>query len=744
MWAKEDNEELANKIINEYKRENKLVIKHTDDILCSGIKYDFVEDTKYISDDGVNNICNAISDGNRAITITSPTGSGKSTILPKIIDFYFEEIMPKGGGEKIGDGCNILSLVSRRTMIGTLKNTLGKYNPTNYLESKYSNFHISSLENLAYYNGDIHYNILILDEINSLIKHFYSKTMAGKRLKCFNNFCSLVQRANLIIGCDANITNMVHKFIKQHKPLFGGVYRYKNINKNKKGVNMIVYRSVHKKEVDKLWSFCDLMKHDIHDKKSVLIFSDCKKVTIQLKNILNKKYGVDDKYVMLINKEFGTLQEIVDCNKTFKDKCVISSPKIIYGVDVLIEYNSIYCVYKYTANPNKMNALEYHQQYSRARKCKNVLILDMNSGYKTAYNKYVPFKQNKKMVKKLFNDFKSQHEKNCKDYNVINEMCAQLKFGNVEIDKDNVFASIHYYKTWYDKLFSYDKIQLVKHLAIEAGYEYSEKTLEITLQENNKNKMIPDAINNYKDKIDEICQKILDGEDISDKDKRMGDNVCENLLAKHRYLKGLNISVERMNELLRDDQKFIAFKSQKFLAMNRDEFNKEVIKINNSDIPQISQDSSIVKRIRAIEFMEDALNIKRFDIHKIEEKCRRKKYIENTKGKLSKGIDNLIVFYDDQRYTRSKKVIEKQLEKVKTPNDLQKWVADRYNKFGDIIGYIRKHKRIDGKSIFYYIFNKHNIENRQSNISNNIKEGSVNSDIIIYEHNDLLEYDKGI
>jgi hypothetical protein len=236
---------------------------------------------------------------------------------------------------------SIISVVSRRSMCGTHINTFKNLKLTSYLEEPiFTKKYITSIEHLVSYNYN-KYNIVILDEINSLLSYLYSNTLDGRRLKCFQNLCKIIFNANLVLCCDSNITNMVYEFIEKQRNIFGNILKYRNRNRNKTDVNMIIYKAKSTNLERKILSFCKLMKNEVENNKSLLIFSDSKYITVMIKELL-LKYNNNEDYYRLINKDYGTLDEIINCNKEFINKCVIASPKIVYGVDITIHYDNIY------------------------------------------------------------------------------------------------------------------------------------------------------------------------------------------------------------------------------------------------------------------------------------------------------------------------------------------------------------------------------------------------------------------
>jgi hypothetical protein len=58
------------------------------------------------------------------------------------------------------------------------------------------------LENIVRVNDT--YDVILLDEVNSLINYFYYDTLKSIRLRCIGVLLKLLSKAKVIIACDAN------------------------------------------------------------------------------------------------------------------------------------------------------------------------------------------------------------------------------------------------------------------------------------------------------------------------------------------------------------------------------------------------------------------------------------------------------------------------------------------------------------------------------------------------------------
>jgi hypothetical protein len=688
-WCKKDNFIKTAILLRETNKLPVILeINSTDDFLLAGMnkKYDLIEKEKYISDNALKEILKAIKNGKRTIGLHAPTGSGKTTIIEKIINGFIKmQITNDYTEDEILNDQRIISLVSRRSMIATHSKNFKGFGMESYLE--YPDFqekYISSIEHLEYYKMKDSYSIVILDEFNSLIKHFYSSTLNGKRLECYKKLCHVINNAQLVLCCDATMTSMSYSFLGSNSSFFGGLYLYRNLFQNKLDVKMTIYQSNSKHENEKIKEFYKLFEESVKKKESLLIFSDSKGYTELIAHLVRR--DTNDKYAMVFNKDYGQLEELDNCNTLFKNKCVIASPKIIYGLDITIPYDKVYCIYKYTNEEKCMGALEYHQQYSRARDCKEVILLDMNPYYETMHNYFITFNECVIIINKLFEQYKQDHSKSCKQFDVTNDLCSNLEYGNIKIDKTKSFSNIHYYKSWYDKLFSRNKIQLVVQLAKEAGYiiDYKKIIIDETLFDEKGNRIEKDAtfigaIKYEKDIRSDLYDIIMDNKPINKKYKRICDNLKELIKSRMTIL-----GDEYTKELILNDKLFEAHISKKYLYMKENDYKKLKIDLTNKDIPNVVCYNILIQKIDGLFYLEKMLNIDRFKISKIKKSID----IKIIKESLIKNIDKISSFnsYDMSVKKREKRMITK-IESINHIDQLQKFLADCYNTFGKIISY---------------------------------------------------------
>jgi len=679
-WATEDNFTEAIKILEKYNIILNLNIKSTDEILlCKHkTKCNYKENSKYISSDFIEKALELISHNTNVFIIQSPTGSGKTTFINKIL-------------ESLEVKKDVLSVVSRRSMIATHQNAF-TIKLQSYLDTKTNlTNYITSLEYLQFLKKT-DYRILILDEINSLINHFYSDTMNGRRLDSLYKLIAVIKNADIVLCCDANITETVFKLFEN---LNCDYYYYRNTYKNKENVKMVIYNPENNSEDYNIYEFCKLIKNDVINKKSVLIFSDSKNISIKVNTAL-LEYNNNLNYYLLINKDSGTLEDLNNCNQTFKNKCVITSPKICYGLDVLIEYNNIYCIYKNTNKINSMTALEYHQQYSRARNCKCVNILVVSqSKFK---NKYISYDKNMAEQEQKYNNYKDNYDILLKKYKLVDELCATLSIEGITINKNSIFAEIHYYKTWYDNLFNRNKVQIIELLAKESGYTIEHKKLKGKFKKISYKK----AIDNFNDQLEIIGKNIYDEIEFDDNNKAVSSNIMEQIENRKKFIEFDDLTRDDLKEIITENKKFTTYLNKKYLDLDREKFDTVVINIAKNEIPQLAKDNKLLNKIKILFELEELLQVKRYDINKIVISDDIVKTLKSSINKICPLFDGKI------GHNIAKSRLINSINKITNTNRLQKFMADCYNNLGNIIIvnkkriFTRTDKKINATTIYSF------------------------------------------
>lgn len=662
-WAKEDNKVEATKILNQYYLKQKLDVKSMDEILLGhlNIKPDLIEEQQYISKNATEKFIKLIDEGTECIIMKSQTGTGKTTCIKKLIEHYIGK-NPKA---------TIISIITRRSMGSchlTAFNKDSKIIFNCYLDEEITqmDYFISSLENLTKIT-DI-YDIVILDEVNSLINHFYSSTLEGKRIFCILTLLDLLNKCKLIIAVDAHITDMVFQlFIQLEKKYF----YYINEFKNKKDIPFNIFYSTQYNEDNNLINFCDtyIIEKYVKKSKRCLILTDSKKITDKLK-LYFLKHNANEDYYRVFNRDEGTLDDIVNVNTVGKNRLFLTNSKIVYGVDILLPYDEIFVIYRKSSG-FALGVLEMYQQIGRARDTQavNLLVLDPRS--KNYINEYITYECNKKIQEKLINNFVKFHDDLCKKYKAINELgCTTIDIkGKNKFSGENFMTEIHYLKTWYDQLFHKNKIEILKKLITENGYKIKESdfTPELKFRTSFKKELKLKS-----EEIVEISRKIYNRDILDKKYDVYVDNLKEMNNMRARYLKAENVNDI---DLICDQNKFIKYIYKKYLDLDNEDFNKKIIDFNNLDFIQVVKDNTIINQIQTCFWFEEQLKFRRFEINNI--KCDN---IEKIVELFKKNVDKFYWIYKtNEGKNKTIGYILQKFKNINNLNKLQKFIADCYN-----------------------------------------------------------------
>ena len=693
-WAKKDNLDLTNKIFSKYFLSIKLDIKHINEITQSRYKIniDFEENSKLISDKAHDFFINLIdkSIDNVSILMHSCTGSGKTYTINKINNHLLTT----------NPHYTFLSLVTRRSMcachISAFNNCSdSKIKFTSYLDDTYEtiDYFISSLENLIRVNEN--YDVVLLDEVNSLINYFYSDTLKSIRLRCISVLLKILSKAKVIIACDANITDLVFCFFNQINIKY--VY-YKNTFMNKIGIQFDFYLSKIYNERANLFSFCDKFIVDkVKNNKSVLILTDSKTITIYLKEYL-LRYNSNHDYFRVFNKDEGTLTDLININEICIGRCICSNSKIQYGLDLQFHYDEVYIIYRY-ASSFGIDVFCMEQQIGRSRNTDAIklLCLDPKALYYT--NSYISYEQNKQIQQKFININSNLHQELCKKYSVINEMgVVNMDWnGTNTFNLNSIMTEIHFIKTWYDSLFYNNKIDILKLIA-EKSYGYKINTIE----------WIPD--HKYYDfgkkyigikGTFEVCKLIYQGNEhlVEHNFKFCIDNLKEQINMRLKYLHNID-DIKLYEDLVCNENKFKQFICKKYFILSKEQFDKKIIEIKNNELETINPDE-LFNKINTCFWFENILKIKRFDVNNI-----NLDNLDNIKNIFIKEINKFyFIFENTMKKSENIKSIKKNINEICNLNLLQKFIAECYNYIcDDSIKIKSKTKKYKNNITLNYLF----------------------------------------
>jgi len=246
---------------------------------------------------------------------------------------------------------------------------------------------------------------IVLDEVNSLIQYvFTSSTLKNNRRECINKLVQILSTCRQVIGLDADITDYCLEFMNiniinnnpkltKYSPNLEFEY-VNNTNKHFEGKPYYIYNdyTVFVEEISK----CD----------KFLVCSDSKKEADKLSVHLTS-LGING--ITVICKLWEGSMDLDLLNK-----CIFT-PKIIYGVDSLMERN-VFVIY----TGNTLHFTAYLQQLARCRNPIALHILHLPNENFTLFN------SEKNVIEKLlleqndldshYSEFRTNIIKNCEEY----------------------------------------------------------------------------------------------------------------------------------------------------------------------------------------------------------------------------------------------------------------------------------------------------------------------------------------
>lgn len=701
MWSKDDNPAQHKVIMDAYYASKKVRYAHTDEILLKDIdNYNMTkckENSFRISDDMLLKLKEVARQEQMTIILHQNTGGGKTYNTNEIV------------GEKIkqfGNDISIISVITRRSMAATHLKAFESLKMTSYLKPDHNKDRlIVSLELL--HIAKRAYPVLILDEFNSLMVHFYSKTMVNSRFRSLCKLVELIKSAETIIIADATITDMGLCLIAA---LRKDIFYYRNIFKNKLDINLNVYYVNDKQSTgdDKIIKFCSKFQNAIETNKSLLVLCDSATIARKLRNYL-AKWNKNIDYFRLYTAKDYNMTEVMNCNKTWIKKCVVFSPKIVYGLDCLIKFDNIYAIYKCKS----MNSIGFLQQISRARNCLEVDVLFLENNYKNKINKFISFEENRTLEIASYKNYVGGIDSTTVKQNnlVIQELCSRMLI-ETTIDEQALFGNSHMYKSWYDRLFDNNKAQLFLDLCDEQGYSIIIKELDNIGTGND----LKPALKSYREEIinhtllalgNSLQVEIDDAlllnvyNKIGDSSERFTDfsnreiDIRDKIDSKLKYLgvfKQELIEDNILAILVLDDDIFEGCIRALPLYSNVDDIQKLQLREFESGLAHINKDNRMFMRLQLLKWIERYFGIRRFQVDDIivtDKGCIQ--FVTAIK-KLTKLLPS-IVDNGTRELSKIEKSINSNLGRLTSESNIKKFVSELYNRFDDIILYNIKYDR---------------------------------------------------
>lgn len=667
----------------------------------------------------------------KTILIQSATGTGKTFSINKLIE-NIKQINEK----------KILCVTSRISMAVQLKKSLNNF--TLYKTDDYSDKHIISLEQLYKLTRDNDYkpNVIILDEFCSLLDHFGSPTLI-ERCKILEGFDRIVKDADIVISCDATITQAELYYLKSIRKEF---FYLRNNYENKKGINMTIYgNSDHNSNVCVELFMNSHLKDDIKNKRSMLLFSDSKTIaemSILQDKIFNifreehyervkkdisaivtkrtglienitKKYNAEDieneikqqfkEYILLYTSDHGSINnDIENINELWKNKLVVCSPTVTYALDVQIPNQYVYAIYEDVS----IDAFKMLQQLGRSRICKRVKVLFNKKNYfKHKNDLSLTLDESREILyEQQYNSIISTLKGNKYIYSLKTAKAGAKAIMNEKM-KD-IHFELQVLKSHIHNLFDLNKAEILKVLCEKQGFNVKIEMLKIK-SENQQllSKKVIKALNKeiiinhrkyYLTKIDQYLNNSKIAYDC---------NIHKDYFERLYY--NLKISEKKIKEdytlmhmVCDDDLLTECFKGLTLYYPNN-MLDKKIEKMEKKERKPYKNE--YINLLKLMRFTENKLKIKRFKLDEITNK-RAKEYI----NELEKNPNILYVMYSTQNPKKMKERTNKLIKSLKNTKEnfelfhVAKLLSDIYQKICSLVIIHKTRPIINGIKITSY------------------------------------------
>lgn len=668
-YSKLDNPEEYNILYNEINI-NKLSINEKYERITINNKYLLKLDNNLNDDNDIltKNINEFINDDNiKSLNIKSAYGTGKTQLLKKILNNHNYK--------------RILWLSYRVTYTDDILNEFQNFGFGSYLKREYKNdkliIQLESLMNLDKDNNNDdfiddeyikempQYDLIIIDEIESILNQFDSSTFKGKNKDIYEYLYYIIKGSKKIISLDGDMNNRALNYISQ----FGEMKTI--INEYNENVRTFILSSKRDKFNNELLKEVDKA---IIENKKICLCSMSKSETIIYNKLLLEHN--DKLRILLINGDTGDdekklLQDIK--NNILNYDIFIYSPSIEAGVNIDIKncFNKLFCILSDCSASQR----SFLQMTARIRHLNDNNILILNECFK---------------LNKTSNFWNYDDVEPIIKY--IKNISSDVKY----IEKDNKIIKVNKINS-YDNNYIYNQIEklnknkfyflpLLKILCIKKGINFIIDETENTKKTKKDNNYIIEKVINSDDINDEEYQKL-----IKKQNNRTASTQDKLNIKKHSYKNMLG--VDKLN-----------------IKLFKQYYNKTNTIYNYCNLIDIE-------------------NVKKTTDNKTDENIKKASIINNVINQLGYNniFDNKEII--EEEFNKNLEIVIKQNEiytnqlNIKTLFHMPKLIISKENK-KQILGYINSllhtfnlsikllQKRIGGKNKtnFYKIEHLNNID----------------------------------
>jgi hypothetical protein len=442
--AKTDNPELYDNIntsvVEKLNYEPEIIVK--DYLLDIN---EVIKDQKSIIS---KNICDWMEGASKALCIKSPYNTGKTTMIKSLL----KEFKPK----------KVLFITHRQSLTNELYGTFKKHGFCNYMNGSYSAnrliCQIESLHKITESEGPFQYNVeqmmkkfdlVILDEIESILNHFSSPTVTHKQ-QTFDLMTKILNHSKKILALDGDFHNRSYDFISG---LCTNIIIHNDI---KKDIKKYTFISDSKR-------FDDSVNNALKENKNIVVVT----MSSNKGKVIYEKYKDTYNSLLHTSKTDDQVKEkLKNVSEYWKDiRLLIYSPSVQSGVSFDVpHFDQMFVI---MANKS-CSARDLSQMTHRIRQFKNQNVLVYLNGL--PYREDAKFYQYDQMVDYVQGVYRKQKS------SVENMFVKNLVHNETEIiNKGNMYIVPQYIKYIKNKGSKYE-------YQININKVVKEKTTDFTMQ----------------------------------------------------------------------------------------------------------------------------------------------------------------------------------------------------------------------------------------------------------------------
>lgn len=454
--------------IIENKIYDKITVKPKNTTVINRQYLPSMKNGKYYIDNEMQEVFN-----NKCVIIKASMGAGKTTLINEYI---------KDNDEKF------ISIVSRVSLSDTQYKTFSKWS-SKYVhysdrQNKNLDYYITTCDSLTHINlEDFNNRIVYLDEISSLLHYITMANHVKSKRDIFINFIHILNNSKQIICTDADVNDIVFKLFDMLD------IEYAYIDNKYKHSNSTEHISYNNET-----TFFDNYSM-VSEKEYTIFCADSKRKVDEARQILYNLNIPDDKILVITSDKtpLDTEKKLIDTDN-WKDKYILYSPSIVYGIDFQPDKNlNVFChVTGHTINP-----IQIMQQMFRCRKIENIHTCIKSRPHKSRFD--------------CFDDVLDYYKKIDINEYIINGSNDCLNYIDDEETK-YIFETIYMYYILADDLTKANYYKYITRTLEERNIETKIITSDIKKEQNtreqydNKSELIENA--------DLIIESILDGNKI--------------------------------------------------------------------------------------------------------------------------------------------------------------------------------------------------------------------------------------